>query len=514
MQTRVVAVVMVCVSSILLWSVTAGSQSAGTKTRSASAGAAIVLGLAPAAGLPSLPASDAATDLEAPYWAIDPGTGAHYRRDRVVLRFHDGVSSTLRAHALTVAGTRSQTGALWDGWQVADVPPDASAREVAVRLADDPSVADVTLDFRAEPSATRPNDEFYGLQWNLDAIDLPRAWDINDGASDDVVVAVVDSGLNTVGGVFTYTSAIVGRFSLPFAEAADLVAPGRIVAPRDFVYGDELPLDVTGHGTHVAGTIAQLTGNAQGMAGIAHKVRLMPVKVLGGTLDTVVNPSHMGGASSTIAAGIRHAADQGARVINLSLGGSGAMPLVRDAIQYAVSRGAFVAIASGNHGDLGNPTEYPAAYAADIRGAMAVGAVGRDLRRASYSGFKPYVEICAPGGDGTRNEADADRGVSQMTYRAQHSLARLDPLSMALAISIGLRPRFDTFFVTSMQGTSMAAPHVSGVAALLYSQGLTNPAAIEDAIRTFARPIDAREEECGAGLLDPRRALRGRSPRY
>jgi serine protease len=499
----------VCAAAAVLTLPTrAGSQApTATRVRTGEGGAAIVLGVEPATA-PSLP-DTAASDPVASYWAYDRETGGTYRRDRLLVRFREDAPAIARAQALRVAAADRSVQPLWDGWVVSDLGPAAPVLEARTRLARNPAVAEVELDYRVTAFTTRPNDEFYRIQWNFEAIDMPRAWDINNGGSPDVVIAVIDTGLNTVGGTFTFTSPFVGQFALQFAEAPDLVAPGRIVSPRDFVYRDDTPLDLSGHGTHVAGTIAQITGNTIGVAGIAHNARIMPIKVLAESIDDLVNPSNPGGLNSTTAAAIRYAADNGAKVINLSLGGPAASTLLREAIQYAVTRGAFVSIAAGNSGDEGNPVEYPAAYGGDIAGAMTVGAVGPDLKRAAYSAFKPYVEICAPGGDAVRDEADTERGVSQMTYRSEQSFWFLDPGQMAFALRAGFRPRFDTFSVTAANGTSMAAPHVSGVAALLYSQGIKNPADIEAAIKRFARPIDARQDECGAGLVDPRRALRG-----
>ena len=124
--------------------------------------------------------------------------------------------------------------------------------------------------------------------------------------------------------------------------------PDRFVAPRDFIWGDVPPFDMDGHGTHVAGTIGQLTNNSVGVAGMASNVRIMPVKVIDSIWDLVFNSPFVG-TDDTVARGVRYAVDNGAKVLNLSIGRSGPpAPVVEDAIRYAVSRGAFVAVAGGN----------------------------------------------------------------------------------------------------------------------------------------------------------------------
>ena len=445
-------------------------------------------------------------------WAIDPQNGAQYVPGELLVQLRERAEQPERTEAFRRGFVRPTGRRLAGDWQLVRVERGVSVADAVRVLRRDAAVRDVALNYRLETQQVRPNDPSHSLQWNFTAIDLPSAWEINPGARNDVVVAVIDTGLNVLTETFVFFSPIVGQIPVRFAATPDLVADGRIVAPYDFVYDDEYPVDLGGHGTHVAGTIAQQTHNNIGVAGVAYNVKLMPLKVISGgsfiSWDDIFFPSNQGGSASIIAAAVRYAADQGAHVINMSLGGTGPTPAVRDAISYAVSRGAFVAIAAGNEGDNGNPTMYPAAYAAQIKGAMAVGATNRNSTRAAYSGYQPYVEICAPGGE-TVSDFDYDRGITQVGYDEGTTLSYLTVAQKVAALRFGFRPRFDQFELRPLQGTSMATPHVAGVAALLYAQGITKPAAIEEAIERFARPIATRSEECGTGLIDARRALRG-----
>jgi serine protease len=199
-----------------------------------------------------------------------------------------------------------------------------------------------------------------------------------------------------------------------------------------------------------------------------------------------------------IAEAIRYAADNGAKIINISIGAPGAAPIYLDALRYAVERGVFVAIAAGNDFDEGNPVIYPAAYAADIQGVVAVGAIGRSKRRARYSTTGSYVELAAPGGD------SSDGGSSGFIWQMSLFFPDFTPGQV-------VRPRFDRYAEIGSEGTSMAAPHAAGVAALLYSQGVTKPEAIEAALKHFATDLGAtgRDNEYGHGLIDARASLRG-----
>ncbi|RPJ64600.1 MAG: peptidase S8, partial [Acidobacteria bacterium] len=354
------------------------------------------------------------------------------------------------------AGATRVTRARYADFHYVEIPKGDDPVAAAARLRREPGVLYAEPDPIVRASWT-PNDSFYQLQWNFQKINMERAWDINRGGSANITVAILDTG-------------VAYRTQGAFAQAPDL-ANTRFVAGYDFIWADDLPFDTDGHGTHIAGTIAQNTDNQTGAAGMAFNVGIMPVKVLDTEWDEQ-NGAPFTATLSVVAQGIRWAADHGAKVINMSLGAESGSSTIENALRYAVGQGAFISIAAGNTGDEDNSPEWPATYAKTIDGVMAVAAVDYNLQRAPYSTHRDYVEIAAPGGD---NGADANSdtrpdGILQQSF---------DPDFQEQGI-------FNRFAYMYYQGTSMSTAHVSALAALLMDQGVTSPAAVEAAIKRFA----------------------------
>jgi serine protease len=437
-----------------------------------------------------------------------------YLPGEVLIKFRDGVTPAAQTRALTVlrAGIEERN-ARWIGdvlWVRAADEPDAE--QLSTALQRQPEVEWAQPNYFRRTSA-QPNDPSYTTrQWNLDLIDMPRAWDINAGGTESITIAVIDSGVTTVNETFGFpmwTGQRIETVPVPFRVNPDISA-ARILPGRDFIFWNGPVLDMVGHGTHVAGTALEETNNNVTLAGIAYKARLMPLKVCVGYWEIqivtsasgipgFVDPEDEGGCSdAAIIQAVRYAADNGAQMVNLSLGGPGASPAMLDALRYAVDRGTFVAMAVGNEFDDGNPTEYPAAYGSQVEGAMAVGAVGADRTRAFYSNTGSHLEIVAPGGN------PRDGSPRGFVWQTTMFPPDFDPFEI-------VRPRFDRYAEVGSAGTSMATPHIAGVAALLYTQGINQPGAIEAALERFAIDLGAsgRDNDFGAGLVNARASLRG-----
>jgi len=296
-----------------------------------------------------------------------------------------------------------------------------------------------------------PNDPGYGLQWHYPNVNLPSAWDISTGSS-LVVVAVIDDGF-----LFSH---------------ADLI--GVTVQGRDFVNDDSDPnyevcdpAAPESHGSHVSGTIAAATNNGVGVSGVnwggAGRTKIMPLRVFGNyggvctaTLDDIVEA-------------IYYAADHSARVINMSLGLSAPSPpqSLQDAVNYAVGTGVIVVASAGNSNqDLDASPRYPVC----LNNVVGVAATDISNGKAYYSNFGSCVDISAPGGDVTTDlngDGYAD-GVLSTTGTPTN-------------------PTQYIFF----QGTSMAAPHVAGLAALLVAKGVTGPSTIQSVLQSTATDLGA-----------------------
>jgi serine protease len=347
-------------------------------------------------------------------------SGAPYLAGRVIVKFKEGASPATRMSVMSAVrgAPMGQPGSA--DFDVVAIDPsqdeEAAARIMAART----DVEYAQPAYRIHPRF-RPNDTYYSRQWNLPDIDMERAWDVQPSAGSTITVAVLDSGIaytNTTrsyhagafsvnsdgqvlpGGVSGTRYPALGDLTFTLVAAPDLGPEARFVSPHDFMWDTSVPVDLSGHGTHVAGTIGQRTNNGEGVAGVAFDVKIMPVKVIDTEWDVIFGAPVVS-TDDVVARGIRYAADNGARVMNLSIGRTGpagSAPVIEDAIRYAVGKGAFIAIAGGNGFEEGNETEVLAEIAGRVQGAVSVAAIDRNHNRAFYSTTGAYPELAAPGG--------------------------------------------------------------------------------------------------------------------
>lgn len=364
----------------------------------------------------------------------------------------------------------------------------AEKQQMLALLAQDANVASVEEDKMMHAFAT-PNDAQYTSQWHYyestGGLRAPAAWDSATGAG--VVVAVLDTGYrphadlnaNIIAGYDMISDSFVGNDGS--GRDNDPKDPGDWVTANE-CGGSNPAQGSSWHGTHVAGTIAAVTNNGTGVAGVAYGAKVMPVRVLGkcGGYTSDIADGIIWASGGTVA-GVPNATTR-AKVINMSLGGAGACDATTQAaINSARSRGTVVVVAAGNDND--NASNYNPGNCA---GVVNVAATNRSGGRAYYSNYGTAIDVAAPGG--AQNSANDPNGVLS-TYNTGTTTPGVDSYGYS-------------------QGTSMAAPHVAGVAALIAQKKPTaTPDEIESILKTTTRAFPATCTTCGTGIVDAAAAV-------
>ncbi|MFE9024845.1 S8 family serine peptidase [Streptomyces iakyrus] len=450
--------------------------------------------------LTAAPASVAVAQEPAPRPAAVPAAQTEaapgVQAERLIVGYKSGASEAKsnKAAAADAASKADKTGEdvdfqrrLGTGAALVELgsdPTRASVSDVVAAYQADPQVAYVVPDRLNKPTAVTPNDTEYSKQWDLfestAGMNVPAAWDTTTGSG--VTVAVIDTGYVAHSDL---AANIVGGYDFISDTAVSVDGNGRDSNPADpgdwynaNECGAGIPASTSSwHGTHVAGTIAAATDNGKGVAGIAYGAKISPVRVLGkcGGYDSDIIDAITWASGGTVS-GVP-ANTNVAKVINMSLGGGGACSsATQSAINGAVNRGTSVVVAAGNEN-----TNASSSSPANCNNVITVAATNRAGSRASYSNYGTVVDISAPGGE-TR------------TTTANGILSTLNSGTKT--------PSSENY--TYYQGTSMATPHVAGLAALMKSaNSALTPAQIESAIKANARALPGTcSGGCGAGLAD------------
>ena len=286
------------------------------------------------------------------------------------------------------------------------------------------------------------NDTYRSQQWALTALKAETVHAENRGSG--VTVAVIDTGV----------------------KSSHVDLSGNVLSGTDYVAPGTSANDENGHGTHVAGIIAALYNNSRGIAGMAPRAKVLPVRVL---------DRNGSGTSANVAKGIIYAADRGAKVINLSLGSTQSSTAMQSAVAYAISKKVLVVAAAGNRGCglLGAPTEYPAAYP----GVVGVAAVTQSLQRASFSSCGTWVDVAAPG----------------------QSI-----ISTMIRSSVGLGCSSTADYCT-ISGTSFSTPYVAAAGALAIAERGWSQSTVASRLQSTATDLSpsGKDKYTGAGFINP-----------
>ena len=337
-------------------------------------------------------------------------------------------------------------------WQV----PAGSEQNAIQTLANEPAIAYAepnyyyqTIDTLPATPQNSPNDPSFGGQWSHSRINSTAGWDLTTGSS-DTIIAIIDTGIDQ--------------------GHPDLAS--KLVAGYDFISNDSDPSDTNGHGTHVAGIATAITNNGVGIAGVNWLARIMAVRVLNGSGS---------GTTETVTNGIIWAYSHGAKILNLSLGGTGYSQTMQDAVNAAHANGSLVVAAmgncrTGNGGCSPNATVYPAAF----NNVMAVAATNPSDSYAYYSQYGNHCDISAPGGE-------------MYSYHDSNGIYSTMPTyDVYLTTEYSYNNNYD-----QLQGTSQATPHVAGLAGLVWAM---NPALTPDQVQTA---IQDGADDLGAAGWDP-----------
>ncbi len=394
-----------------------------------------------------------------------------------------------------------QRSMMLDGYHVISVKA-GSEEELAQRieeLSNSPAIAHIEEDAIMQAYST-PNDPRYADQWHYfdqqAGINLPNAWERATGKG--VTVAVLDTGYrpheDLVGNLLPGYDMITDTLYSVDGDGRDGDArdPGDVMKAGECPWGGpSYDRDSSWHGTHVAGTIAAVANNGIGVSGVAYDAKVVPVRVLG----------KCGGSLSDIADGIVWAAggsvpglpanEHPAQVINMSLGGEGECGAIyQEAINFARSAGATVVVAAGNSND--NAANYRPSNCA---GVVNVAASNINAAKANYSNYGSVVDVTAPGGEWRR--------------RADGTVFVNDPQGVLSTDNEGTHgPERDAYF--TKPGTSMAAPHIAGVVAMMYEVNSDiTPTEVENILKNRANtnPLTDNCAGCGSGIIDASKAV-------